>query len=133
MTRNDRRSAVRAVLAAALLSLSAWAQALTIQPYSEAALQQLQAAGAAVGVHFHADWCPTCRKQAESLKQLKDDPQLRPVTVLVANYDTEQALRRALKVRSQSTLVIYKGRQEVARLLGQTSVADISAALAKAL
>lgn len=123
----------RAALAAALLLASSWAQALSISPYNEQALQQLKQSGAAVAVFFHADWCPTCRKQAASLEVLKDDTALKDMTVLVANYDNEKELRRALKVRSQSIMVVYSGEIEVTRVLGQTEPEAIKSAFTKAL
>ena len=47
----------------ALMLFAGWAQALDIQPYTATALQQAQAAGKPVAVHFHADWCSTCVNQ----------------------------------------------------------------------
>lgn len=126
-------SGARAALAGALLVASSWAQALDVTPYSEQALQQLKQAGSAVAVFFHADWCPTCRKQAASLEALKDDPALQAMTVLVADYDSEKDLRRALKVRSQSIMVVYSGDIEVTRVLGQTEPEAIKSAFAQAL
>jgi thioredoxin 1 len=122
----------RAFVGTAFLTASAWALALTVKPYSEAELASLQQAGKPVTVHFHAEWCPTCKNQAKSLEELKADPGLRDMTVLVADYDNVKDLRRSLKVRSQSTMVIYKGAQEVARVNGQTRAADIRAELVKA-
>lgn len=116
-----------------LVALSSFAQALDIKPYSATALSEAQAAGRPVAVHFHADWCPTCRAQAEAFKSLMDDPQLKPVTLLVANYDTEQALKQTLKVRAQSTLVVFKGGRETARVGGDTQAAKLKSALATAL
>lgn len=123
----------RAALASALLVASSWAQALEVNPYTEQALQQLKQAGSAVAVFFHADWCPTCRKQAESLDVLKADPALQDMTVLVADYDREKDLRRDLKVRSQSIMVVYSGDIEVTRVLGQTEPEAIKSAFTKAL
>jgi len=86
-----------------------------------------------VVVHFHADWCSTCVAQAKSLEALKADPQLKSVTVLIADYDKEKELRKTMKIRSQSVMVVFKGPQEVTRLAGQTQAADIKAAFLKAL
>lgn len=108
------------------------ALALTLKPYSAADLAAAQAKGAPVAVHFHADWCPTCRAQTQSLDKLKAKTDL-DVTVFVANYDTEKALKAEHKVVSQSTLVVFKGKQEVSRLAGQTAPEPIEAVLRKAL
>lgn len=123
----------RALLASLLLGLSTWASALTVKPFSAAELAQLQQAGKPVAVHFHATWCPTCVSQARAFDQMKSAGQLQGLTVLVADYDKETELRRTLKVRSQSTLVVYRGKDEVARSAGQTDPEALRKALAAAL
>ena len=112
---------------------SSFAQALEIKPFSAAALASAQKAGQPVAVHFHAEWCPTCRKQSTVLTQLKSDKSLEAVTVLVADYDAERELRKTLKVRTQSTLVVFKGATERARVAGETDSAKLAATLRSAL
>ncbi len=92
-----------AFLTTALILLTAPAMAGE-QPYNAATLQRMLAAGQPVVVDFHADWCPTCRAQAPIVKDLLSTPELKNVTVLIANYDTEHALRKSLNVANQSTL-----------------------------
>lgn len=124
-----RPTTLRSLAAATLLALAAsLAQALTLAPYSEQALAAAQQAGQPVAVHFHADWCPTCKQQEKAFARLQSEPDL-PITVLVADYDKEKALRRALKVRMQSTMVVFKGQEEKARLAGDTDPDKIRAAL----
>jgi thiol-disulfide isomerase/thioredoxin len=89
-------------------------------------------AGKPVAVHFHADWCPTCKLQEKALAQLKAEPGL-DLTVLVADYDKEKDLKKAMKVRTQSTLVVFKGSEEKARLAGDTAADKIRTALKAAL
>ncbi|MFY8082264.1 MAG: thioredoxin family protein [Rubrivivax sp.] len=122
------------ITATALLSLgaSALAQALEIKPFTAEALAAAQAAGQPVAVHFHAEWCTTCKQQEKVLAQLKAESGL-DLTLLVADYDKEKDLRRALKVRSQSTLVVFRGKEEKARLGGDTEPAKFRAAFKAAL
>lgn len=108
------------------------AQALDIQPYSAAALSSAQQAGKPVGLHFHADWCPTCRAQEKVFNSFKPDAAL-AMTLLVVNYDDERPLRRKLGVRTQSTLIVYRGAKETTRLAGDTEPAVLRAALQSAL
>lgn len=122
----------RGLLVAALLSISGLAQALTIQPYTAQALAAAQGAGQPVAVHFHADWCPTCKQQEKAFAQLKAEPGL-DVLLLVADYDKERDLRRLMKVRTQSTLVVFRGSVEKARLGGDTEADKLRAALKSAL
>ena len=119
--------------AAAMLALAAsLAQALEIKPYTDAALADAQKAGKPVAVHFHAEWCPTCKQQEKSLATLKAQPGL-DVTVLVADYDKEKDLRKRLKVRSQSVMVVFRGEHEKARLAGDVEVEAFRKALQAAL
>lgn len=120
-------------LAVALLLAAGLARALDIAPYSAAALQQAQAAGTPVALHFHADWCPTCKAQADAFRTLSTDPQLKPVMLLVADYDKERDLKKTLGVRSQSVLIVFKGAKETARSGGETRPEKLKAALATAL
>ena len=119
---------IRTFATTALFAATTLAQALTITPYSAPALAAAQQAGQPVAVHFHADWCPTCKQQEKALAQLKAEPGL-DITVLVANYDQEKDLRKAMKVRTQSTMVVFKGSEERARLAGDTAPDKIRAAL----
>lgn len=116
-----------------LLTVSGLVRALEVGPYSAALLRQAQAAGQPVALHFHADWCPTCVAQAQALKRLQLDPQLKGLTVLVVDYDAERDLRKAMNVRSQSVIVVFKGSKETARLGGETKPEKIKAALVTAL
>jgi thioredoxin 1 len=116
----------------ATLLASSWSYALNVAPYSSEALAKLQAAGEPVALHFHADWCPTCRAQAKSLETLKTDPSLK-LTVLSVDYDKETALKKQLSVRSQSTFIVFRGAAEKARQIGETSPEAIRKTLSSAL
>lgn len=126
------RHAARVLLATGALLLCGLAQALTIQPYTPQALASAQAAGQPVALHFHADWCPTCKQQEKAFTQLQGESGL-DVLLLVADYDKEKELRRGLKVRTQSTLVVFRGAAEKARLAGDTDAGKLRTALKSAL
>lgn len=128
-----KRRSLAALAGIVLLGAAGLAQALELRPYDAATLAGLQAAGKPVALHFHADWCPTCVNQSRALEQLKAGGQLPGLTVLVADYDKEKDLKRQLKVRSQSVLVVFKGGAEVARSAGETQPEALRQVLAKAL
>ena len=123
---------LKLVAAGVLLASAAVSHALEVKPYSAAALAAAQAADQPVALHFHADWCPTCRAQDKVLQSLKKEPGL-DLTLLVANYDTEKDLKRRFKVNAQSTLIVLHGQKERARLVGDTTTAGIRDALKSAL
>jgi thioredoxin 1 len=109
-----------ACAAALLCSLAASLAMAAEVPYNQAQFDAARAAGQTVAVVFHADWCPTCRAQAPVLKELVSSPEMKSLTLYVADFDTEKALRNALHVNQQSTIVVFKGKQESARSTGET-------------
>ncbi|NTV72050.1 MAG: thioredoxin family protein [Azonexaceae bacterium] len=112
----------------ALSAAASLAFALDIQPYTPEALAARQKAGEAVVLHFHADWCPTCRAQEKVFNGWKGDAAV-PGTLLIVNYDKERELKRQLGVRTQSTLIAYKGSKETGRLAGETEPKALRAVL----
>ena len=103
------------------------------EPYNQSAFTKAKAAGKTVLVDFYADWCPVCKKQAMAIPQVLKKEKFKDVVVLTADYDTEKELKKELKVRGQSTLIVFKGKKEVGREQGITSAAAIEALLSKGL
>lgn len=122
----------RLIIAMLLVGAAALAHALDIKPYTATALAEAQKADKPVALHFHADWCPTCRAQDKTFQSLRKEQGL-DITVLVVNYDTEKDLKRRFKVNMQSTIIVLRGEHEWARLVGDTSPASIRTALQSAL
>ena len=123
---------VKLIVSGLLVAAATLSHALEVKPYSAAALAEAEKANQPVALHFHADWCPTCRAQEKVLHTLKAEPGL-DLTVLVANYDAEKALKRRFKVNSQSALIVLRGQKETARLVGDTTTDGIRSALKTAL
>ena len=115
-----------------LLALACGAMADEV-PFNQAKFDQARAAGQPVVVYFHADWCPTCRVQQPIVARLAVEPQLKAVTIFEADYDTETALEKTLKLTQQSTFVVFRQGHEVTRSTGQTAEPAIRATLLKAL
>ncbi len=120
------KAAVR--LVTLFLAVAGHAQALDIKPYSPQALNTAQQAGQRAALHFHAPWCPTCRAQESVFKGWQGDASV-PGMLLVVDYDSARELRRRLGVRSQSTVIVYQGAKETARVAGVTDPGDLRAAL----
>ena len=116
----------------AAMAVSLVVSATTV-PFDQTAFDKAVAAGEPVIVQFHADWCPTCKAQAPLVSQAMAEPKLKSVTLFVADFDKEKALKQALKVSTQSTFVVFKGGKEVSRSTGETTRAAIDATFAKAL
>ena len=126
---------MRSVTLAFLMLIAAFAgsQAKSAEvPYDHQAFSAAVAAGGPVAVVFHAGWCPTCRAQAPVLKQLTSEPKYKHLTLFVADFDTEMALRKEFNVSTQSTIVVFNKGHEVARSTGDTQRDSLSALLSKA-
>lgn len=117
------------LLAAALLATSFAAQAGEIQPYSDQAFEQLTSAGKPVMVEAHADWCPTCRRQAPVIATLMSTPAYAEYTVLKIDYDHQTAALKRFHIAQQSTLVSFHGAEERDRAVGITDPESIRAVL----
>lgn len=122
-------SRLGAALAALTLSFAALAGEL---PFNQAQFDQALAAGKPVVLDFAADWCPTCLAQKPLIGAILRQPEMAQVTLFVVNFDTEKALKKTLRVVSQSTLVAFKDGKEVARSTGQTQAAQLAALIGQA-
>jgi thiol-disulfide isomerase/thioredoxin len=122
-----------AVISALMLSVIATPLFAAEIPFNQAQYDSMLAAGKPLAVVFHADWCPTCRAQAPLLKELTQTPELKGLTLFVANFDTEKSLRKSLGVTQQSTVVVFKAGKESARSTGDTQQDSLRALLRHAI
>lgn len=118
------------ILAASFFLMSmASAHALTQTAYSEAAFKAAQAEGKPVAVHVTAPWCGTCKAQHQALDSLKDNTELKSVTVYTVDFDSQGDVWKALNARSQSTIIAFSGSKETGRVVGETGAKSIEAVL----
>ena len=101
--------------------------------YDKAAFDRAVAAGGPVVLHVSADWCPTCKAQKPVVDALLKEPRMKAVRLFVADFDTDKALKKSLRVEQQSTFVVFKGGREVARSTAELDPGAIARTFAKAL
>lgn len=113
-----------ALIVCALTGLAAHAAA-GVKPYSKASFTVALSSAEAVVVHVHADWCPVCRKQQPTIQALAADPSMAKVSFVQVDFDKDRDFLKSYKVASQSTILVFRGGKEVARLNGVTDPAQI--------
>jgi thioredoxin 1 len=129
----DRRQLFAAALTTgAGFSLVALKPAAAAQPFDAAAFAAAQAAGKPILLDVTASWCPTCRAQAPILSRLLGESRFKDLVVFDVDFDTRKDLLREFGVRSQSTLIVFKGKDEAGRSVGDTTPAGIEGLLSKA-
>lgn len=94
-------------------------------PFSRSAFEAAQQKNEKIILHFHADWCPTCKAQAKTFEHLEAEGALKGLTLMRVDYDKEKDFKKELSVTSQSTLVTFFGAVETGRVTGITSDADL--------
>ena len=121
----------RVAVTVVLASLSAVAFAGGIKPYDQATVDRLAAEGKPVVIAVHASWCPTCKAQAPLQSELIAEPANKDVTMFVIDFDRDKALLKKYNVGMQSTMIGFRGKQEVARSVGDTTHEGIAALIRK--
>lgn len=128
----DRRRMLAGLAFVAGLAL---VPAMAAEPvaFSAGAFEAAKSSGKSVLVEVTAPWCPTCKAQKPILSELKAQPKFKDVVVFSVDFDSQKDALRALNAQRQSTLIAFKGTQEVGRSVGDTNKASIEALLAKSL
>lgn len=121
----------KAVVLFVLSSLASLAMAGEIKVFSEQEFNRLTQAGKPVVLDVSATWCPTCKQQKPILEGLMKQPAYTDVTLLTIDFDSNKPTLKKFKVAMQSTLVAFKGTQEVGRSVGDTNAESIGALFKK--
>ncbi|WP_417310604.1 thioredoxin family protein [Devosia sp.] len=111
----------------ATLALAIPALAGELRPWDADGFAAAQAEGRPVVVHVTAPWCPTCRAQKPVVEQLLSDPATDDLIVFEVDFDSQKDVLRRFNIRSQSTLVAWRGTTETGRTVGDTRPDGIAA------
>ncbi len=130
----NRRSfaalALAAVLAPVPLS-SAFARKFS--EYRAESFVKLLASGNPLVVHVHADWCAVCKAQIPVMDRVLAGAAYKNVHAVRVNFDREKNFLSDHKVIRQSTILIFRGGKEIARLSYDPDPARIEQTLARAI
>ena len=83
-------------------------------------------------IEITASWCPTCKIQAPIIDELTQRDTFKDLVVLRVDFDTQKDVVRNFGANMQSTLIVFKGRNEVSRSVGETNPEVIEAQIAAA-
>ena len=129
----NRRHLLGAVAIAAALSFGSVASAMDKKPFDQKAFEAAQAAGKPILVEVSAPWCPVCKAQAPILSRLKSDAKFKELVSFDIDFDSQKDLLKKFNVQKQSTLIVFKGKQEAGRSTGDTNAGSITTLLGKAI
>jgi thioredoxin 1 len=101
--------------------------------FAAQAFEAAQAADRPILLDVTASWCPTCRAQKPILARLLAEPRFAEVVAFEIDYDRQKDVVRRFEVRMQSTLIAFRGRDEIGRSVGDTNPASIRSLLEMAL
>jgi thiol-disulfide isomerase/thioredoxin len=91
----------------------------------EAALNALAAKGTTV-VFFYAAWCPNCRATVTELNARWNE--VRPgLTLVIADYDTEKALKAKFGITYQDTFVLLDAKGDGVKVWNSGGVNGLNA------
>ncbi|WP_339746510.1 thioredoxin family protein [uncultured Maricaulis sp.] len=101
-------------------------------PFTAEAFAAAQAAGQPILVDISATWCPTCRRQGQVIAQLLDSGEFADLVILELDWDSQRRIAQSFGAMRQSTLIVFRGEDEVARAIAVTSEHDIQSLLSQA-
>ena len=123
---------VFALLFAGLLGIAS-ARAAEVMNYTPAVMAAAQESGAPILVAIQAPWCPTCAAQKPILEKIEADAANRNLRVILVDFDTQKDAVRKMGATMQSTLIMFNGKKEVARSVGDTNGQTIEAMVRRSL
>ena len=97
--------------------------------FSEEIFENAKASGKTVVVNSYEVWCGTCSMQTKILDQAEKE--FKDVVFLSYEQSKNKNIAQKLDIKFWTTIVVYKGDNEVARIVGQTDKETIYSAIQK--
>ena len=97
--------------------------------FSLKGLEDAKANGKTIVINSYEPWCWSCRKQDKVLLDAKDE--FKYVVFLTYQQGKNKDIADFLNISVRTTIVVFKGKKEVARIIGQTSKQEIYSAIKK--
>ena len=97
--------------------------------FSEEIFEKAKASGKTVVVNSYEVWCGTCSKQTKILDQAEKE--FKDIVFLTYEQSKNKDIAQKLGIKFWTTIIVYKGDNEVARIVGQTDKETIYSAIQK--
>ena len=97
--------------------------------FSEEIFENAKASGKTVVVNSYEAWCGTCSKQTKILDQAEKE--FGDIVFLSYEQSKNKDIAQKLGIKFWTTIVVYKGKNEIARIIGQTDKETIYSAIQK--
>lgn len=107
--------------------------ALEKNPFTQEAFEKLQAAGEVVLIDVYASWCSTCAKQQAALEQYRSANPDKKFHILEVDFDNDKDLVRLFRAPRQSTLLLFKGKEQLWFSVAESRLEVITAEIDKAI
>ncbi len=92
-------------------------------------LKEAKESGKTIVINSYEPWCWSCRKQDKVLMSAKEE--FGNVLFLTYQQGKNKDIAEALNITTRTTIVVFKGRREMTRTVGQTGKSEIYAAIRK--
>ena len=97
--------------------------------FSEEVFENAKASGKTVVVNSYEVWCGTCSKQTKILDQAEKE--FKDIVFLSYEQSKNKDIAQKLGIKFWTTIVVYKGDNEIVRIVGQTDKETIYSCYSK--
>ena len=97
--------------------------------FSIANFEKAQASGKTIVINSYEIWCGTCIAQIKVLNQATKD--FNDVVFLSYEQGKNKDIAKRLDIKLRTTIVVFRGNDEVFRIIGQTNKEAIYSAIKK--
>ncbi|WP_036261806.1 thioredoxin family protein [Methylocapsa aurea] len=114
------------MVATAFLTFFIAADAAERLPYDAERFAAAQESGKPILIDISAAWCPTCKRQKPIIESVVQQPAYDDLMVFDVDFDAQKDVVRRFGATMQSTLIVFRGKDEKGRSVGGTDAVSIA-------
>ena len=97
--------------------------------FSISTLEKAKASGKTIVINSYEVWCGTCSKQTKILNQAEKE--FKEIIFLSYEQSKNKDIAKKLGIKHWTTIVVYKGNNEISRIIVQTDKEKIYSTIKK--